>query len=603
MQVRVNNVGGQVEAEGSMRARTGKALYPRAAGTRQAGVWREFAASAPASAASGAKLSLFGASIFPYHAQTPAHSPWSPLPRCCRHPHSSRPRARCILPRLSFTSTSMNFFGTAVPKNKPVIKTKTVSVSVPVRRIAKPAAPPSRPSPLPKRPSQQSAAARDRLPASKEPKERVRRVVKRKASTPTQLFSDDDDDSGVESSASSLDTRKRIKSRATSEDPNRKLEDSRLRKDEGRFNYISGASLVTGDVAKSYRSVFPGDSPAVVKLQYPGLSIPEKFTLVKNGVQQDYQPLDDIRETVKFICQNYFPENLAQKYLDDENGFERRLLRAASKGSKEDYVGTIQDFNTMIVKARRDGTISQELSTKHSMTLEWIQRILDQIYTRTVSPQVDSLKAYQNGTDNVYGELLPPLVSEMLGVAELKSDQVFVDLGSGVGNVCLQAALEIGCESWGCEVMDNPCKLADLQAKEFPARARMWGLSVGKVHLLKGDFLANDKIGLALKRADVVLVNNQAFSPDLNSKIMDRFLDLKDGCRIISLKPFKQEGYEISDRNQYDPRHLLVDERKLPFYSKCVSWTDAPGEYHIVRKSPERLQQYIDENTSRPRRS
>jgi H3 lysine-79-specific histone-lysine N-methyltransferase len=496
----------------------------------------------------------------------------------------------------------MNFFGTAVPKNKPVIKTKTVSVSVPVRRIAKPAAAPTRPSPLPKRPSQQSTA-RDRLSVPKEPKERVKRVVKRKASTPTQLFSDDDDDSGVESSASSLDTRKRIKSRATSEDPNRKLEDDRVRKDEGRFNYISGASLVTGDVAKSYRSVFPGDSPTVVKLQYPGLSIPEKFTLVKNGVQQDYQPLDDIRETVKFICQNYFPENLAQKYLDDENGFERRLLRAASKGSKEDYVGTIQDFNTTILKARRDGTISQELSTKHSLTLEWIQRILDQIYTRTVSPQVDSLKAYQNGTDNVYGELLPPLVSEMLGVAELKSDQVFVDLGSGVGNVCLQAALEIGCESWGCEVMDNPCKLADLQAKEFPARARMWGLSVGKVHLLKGDFLANDKIGLALKRADVVLVNNQAFSPDLNSKIMDRFLDLKDGCRIISLKPFKQEGYEISDRNQYDPRHLLVDERKLPFYSKCVSWTDAPGEYHIVRKSPERLQQYIDENTTRPRRN
>ncbi|KAI4791558.1 DOT1-domain-containing protein, partial [Aureobasidium sp. EXF-8845] len=327
----------------------------------------------------------------------------------------------------------MNFFGTAVPRNKPVIKTKTVSVSVPVKRIAKPAAIPTRPTPLTKRNSQLSAA-RDRPPASIEPKERVRRVIKRKASTPTQLFSDDDDDSGVESSTSSLDTRKRIKSRATSEDPNRKLEDDRVRKDEGRFNYISGASLVTGDVAKFYRSVFPGDSPTVVKLQYPGLCIPEKFTLVKNGVQQDYQPLDDIRETVKFICQNYFPENLAQKYLDDENGFERRLLRAASKGSKEDYVGTIQDFNSMILKAKRDGTISQELSTKHSLTLEWIQRILDQIYTRTVSPQVDSLKAYQNGTDNVYGELLPPLVSEMLGVAELKSDQVFVDLGSGVGN-------------------------------------------------------------------------------------------------------------------------------------------------------------------------
>jgi H3 lysine-79-specific histone-lysine N-methyltransferase len=198
----------------------------------------------------------------------------------------------------------MNFFGTAVPKNKPVIKTKTVSVSVPVRRIAKPAAAPTRPSPLPKRPSQQSAA-RDRTIVPKEPKERVRRVVKRKASTPTQLFSDDDNDSGVESSTSSLDTRKRIKSRATSEDSNRKLEDDRVRKDEGRFNYISGASLVTGDVAKSYRSVFPGDSPTVVKLQYPGLSIPESrttnhwttFEKLSNSSARTTSPITWLRNT------------------------------------------------------------------------------------------------------------------------------------------------------------------------------------------------------------------------------------------------------------------------------------------------------------------
>lgn len=480
----------------------------------------------------------------------------------------------------------MNFFGTkSTTLNKPVIK--TVSVSVPVKKVSKPAPQNVRPTPAPKRPSQSSV--KDRLPAAKE---RVRRVVKRKASTPTQLFSDDDDDSGVESSTSSLDTRKRIKSRATSEDPNRNLEDTRIRKDEGRFDFISGASLVAGDVAKSYKPVFPGDRLATVKLHYPGLSLPEKFTLVTNNVQQDYHPVDDIRETVKFICQNYFPDNLAQKYLDDEHGYERRLLRAVAKGSREDYVATIQDFNTMILAARKDGTISKELSTKHSLNLEWIQRILDQVYTRTVSPQVDSLKAYQNGTDNVYGELLPPLVSEMFQETQLKSNEVFVDLGSGVGNVVLQAALEIGCESWGCEIMENPCKLAELQAKEFPARARMWGLSVGKVHLIKDDFLANHKIGEVLKRADVVLVNNQAFSPALNSNLMQRFLDLKDGCRIVSLKPFKQEGYEISDRNQHDPRHLLVDERKLPFYSKCVSWTDAPGEYHIVRKSPERLTEF-----------
>ncbi|CAG8627027.1 7573_t:CDS:2, partial [Scutellospora calospora] len=45
--------------------------------------------------------------------------------------------------------------------------------------------------------------------------------------------------------------------------------------------------------------------------------------------------------------------------------------------------------------------------------------------------------------------LLPDFVSEILRKTRLNHEQVFVDLGSGVGNVVLQAALEIGAESWG----------------------------------------------------------------------------------------------------------------------------------------------------------
>lgn len=316
-----------------------------------------------------------------------------------------------------------------------------------------------------------------------------------------------------------------------------------------------------------------------------------RFALVYNDVKTaqnenaDYQPLDDIRETIKFVCQHYLPEKQADECLDPENGFERRLIKASKYGTAEDYKETIDDFNNMITKARKDGTIREVLQDRHSLEdLQWVQRILDQVYSRTVSPQVDSLRNYKGFSDNVYGELKPRLVSEMCQQTGLKSDHVFVDLGSGVGNVVLQAALEAGCESWGIEMMENPCKLAELQRQEFPARARLWGLSVGKVHLLKGDFTENAKIMEVLKRADVVLVNNQAFNPDLNSKLVGMFLELKDGCKIVSLKPFKPEGLELKESNENDIVHMFVDERKLPFYSDSVSWTDAPGNYHIVTK-------------------
>ena len=193
--------------------------------------------------------------------------------------------------------------------------------------------------------------------------------------------------------------------------------------------------------------------------------------------------------------------------------------------------------------------------------------------------------------DNVYGELLPRFVSKIFQETNLTSSQVFVDLGSGVANVVLQAALEIGCESWGCEVMENACVLAELQEAEFVSRCRLWGLAAGKVHLERGDFLTNAKIGDALKRADVVLVNNQAFTPELNDRLMNLFLDLKEKCQIVSLKSFVPQDHKITTRNLNSPANLLRVETK-PYYSNCVSWTNAPGTYCKATKDSKQLRDF-----------
>lgn len=359
--------------------------------------------------------------------------------------------------------------------------------------------------------------------------------------------------------------------------------------------------LVSGDEAHKYLPFFREEVATQIKLEYPTALQIERFYLVRPLASDGYKAMDDIRETVKFICKKYLTEEEVTKYTSPDTGFERRLTRAEHTGSLADYLQTIEDFNTLIRARRADGSISRVLNSRRQIELDWTERILDQIFARTVSPHVERLREYKNGTDNVYGELLYPLVSEIFRETGLREDQVFVDLGSGVGNVVLQAALEVGCESWGCEMMSNPCELADLQAAEFPARARMWRLSVGQVHLLKGDFLENKDIGDVLKRADVVLVNNQAFGPELNSKLVDRFLDLKEGCRIVSLKSFKPEGYEIQARNMDDPRHLLRVEKK-EYYSNSVSWTNAHGNYYIATKDATELRNFMDKQNGHPKR-
>ncbi len=258
------------------------------------------------------------------------------------------------------------------------------------------------------------------------------------------------------------------------------------------------------------------------------------------------------------------------------------------------FKSAVDAYNSAIEALVKEGHLAENLDIIHELPLDMIRIILRQVYDRAVSPKVDLLRQYENGTDNVYGELLPPFVSKVLEETRLRSDQIFVDLGSGVGNVVLQAALEVGCESWGCEMMENACELADAQHKEFKARCRLWGIQPGKVHLERGDFLENQKIQQAMRKADVILVNNQAFTPKLNQRLTDLFLDLKNGCKIISLKSFVPHGHTITKRNLSNPVNLL---EVVPgeYGSDNVSWTDAGGNYFIATKDDQRVRRMMNE--------
>lgn len=106
-----------------------------------------------------------------------------------------------------------------------------------------------------------------------------------------------------------------------------------------------------------------------------------------------------------------------------------------------------------------------------------------------------------------YGELLPRFMSEIAQLTGLKHDSVLLDLGSGVGNLLVQAALQTGCKALGCEMMKIPTDLADLQLKEARIRWAMWSLRGGEMDSWRGNFCEDPKVGKALLEADVVLVN------------------------------------------------------------------------------------------------
>lgn len=309
--------------------------------------------------------------------------------------------------------------------------------------------------------------------------------------------------------------------------------------------------------------------------------------------KDDFRPLDDIFHVIDIVSQNYLPDDETDVFDNESTGIKRRMRRAMAQSSEDDFREVVADYNRTIERLRRDGIIAKKLDATHRLELPHVERILTQTYSRTVSPRVDTLRQYENGSDNVYGELLPRFISTIFKETGLKSGQVFVDLGSGVGNVVLQAALEIGCESWGCEMMQNACDLADLQQNEFRARCRLWGIAPGKTHLVRGDFLQEQSIIDVLKRADVILINNQAFTPQLNNELINHFLDMKEGCKIVSLKSFVPAGHKIQARNLNSPINLLKVKQKN-YWSNSVSWTDVGGTYFVATKDSSRLKAFAD---------
>lgn len=331
--------------------------------------------------------------------------------------------------------------------------------------------------------------------------------------------------------------------------------------------------------------------------------------LINPYAEELINPYEEIQKITQLAYDVYLTEEQSTEFKHPETGILRQVQRTANiitnhinrkefpKKDVQEYMlpkfkEAVDEYNKAIDTLTRNGTIAENLDNTRSLSLSLVKMILQQSYDRTVSPKIESLKAYENGTDGVYGELLFPFISRILKTdTEITSDQVFVDLGSGVGNVVLQAALQIGCESWGIELMPNASKLAAKQKDDFTARCQAWGVRPGAVHLEDGSFFENKNIDEVLKRADVVVVNNQVFNPETNQELLNKFLDLKEGCKIVSLQSFVPDGWELTARNSENPVNLFTVSKKS-FGEGEVSWQGGGGNYYVAVKDSEKLKRF-----------
>ncbi|VUZ55504.1 unnamed protein product, partial [Hymenolepis diminuta] len=211
--------------------------------------------------------------------------------------------------------------------------------------------------------------------------------------------------------------------------------------------------------------------------------------------------------------------------------------------------------------------------------------IMNLCYNRSIE-EPDKLNKYTPFSPQVYGETSFELIQQILENVETSSEDSFIDLGSGVGQVVLQVAASSDVKfSRGIEKAAYPSECARRMDKEFRRWMGFFGKPYQPYELIEGDFLS-DEYKATIETSTVVFANNFAFGPVLDYHLTQIFSSLQEGARIISSKAFCSRSKRLSDR-QLNDLSSMVRVTNLEPVNDGVSWTDKPFTYfvHVIDRS------------------
>uniref|UniRef100_A0A915MV22 Histone-lysine N-methyltransferase, H3 lysine-79 specific n=1 Tax=Meloidogyne javanica TaxID=6303 RepID=A0A915MV22_MELJA len=240
----------------------------------------------------------------------------------------------------------------------------------------------------------------------------------------------------------------------------------------------------------------------------------------------------------------------------------------------------------------------KENSSKPSQNAS--KELLHQIITRCYNRAVDNEKAlnkhYEAFSSQTYGETSYERMQMI--IEELKPSQkdVFVDLGSGVGQLVVHVAGgTLAHRAVGIEIASLPSKFAKKLEHEFKKLMNWFGRPFQPFELLHGDFLSTEYRKLITEEASIIFINNYAFQSDLETRIKRELLaDLKDGTRIVSTKPYvplNKQG-AITDRQLNDISVITEVAEMKPCLNPC-SWTSAYVPYYLHTINRTKLENYF----------
>ncbi|XP_019855114.1 PREDICTED: uncharacterized protein LOC109584002 [Amphimedon queenslandica] len=287
-------------------------------------------------------------------------------------------------------------------------------------------------------------------------------------------------------------------------------------------------------------------------------------------ITESWNEAHEIAETVRWVCSD-FPELETAVQNCIFNHFDPSSFESM-KMFCEKYNRAVDNIRKLWSGRQPPPCIDVLPSSQH------LKHIITQIYNRSVKKPED-LNQYEPFSPEVYGETSFELIQEVIATTRMTENDVFLDLGSGVGQIVLQVAASVGCKCYGIEKADIPAKYAETMDSEFVRWMDFYGKSYGEYELLKGDFM-DPKFEEIFNSATVLFCNNYAFGPDLNHRLTLKFQNLRDGVKIVSSREFCPLNFRLTERKLSDIGAMMRVVQLSPLKGK-VSWTDKPVSYYL----------------------
>jgi H3 lysine-79-specific histone-lysine N-methyltransferase len=92
--------------------------------------------------------------------------------------------------------------------------------------------------------------------------------------------------------------------------------------------------------------------------------------------------------------------------------------------------------------------------------------------------------------------------------------------------------------------------------------------------------LEHPRVLSIIEAVDAVLVNNFTFGSTLNQGLMDLFLGLKEGAKIVSLMNFAPLRKRMTDYHRQRP-NAIFNVQQIHYPRDSVSWSSADGYYYV----------------------